>query len=32
MVDRFRDELAEQSQTIRVAQASGRLLMKTVTD
>ena len=32
MVDRFRDELAEQSQTIRAAQASGRPLMETVTD
>jgi integrase len=32
MVDRFRDELAEQSQTIRVAHTTGRPLMESVTD
>jgi hypothetical protein len=32
LVDRFRDELAEQAQTIRLAQASGRPLIETITD
>ena len=32
LVDRFRDELAEQAQTIRVAEQSGRRLMETATD
>ena len=32
LVDRFRDELAEQAQTIRLAAASGRPLTETVTD
>ncbi|MGN6170954.1 MAG: phage integrase SAM-like domain-containing protein, partial [Solirubrobacteraceae bacterium] len=32
LVDRFRDELAEQAQTIRLAQKSGRPLMETATD
>lgn len=32
LVDRFRDELAEQAQTIRRAQQSGRPLMESATD
>ncbi len=32
LVDRFRDELAEQAQTIRMAEHRGRPVMETATD